>query len=135
MNGLKASEVKTKIRPFLWRQLDNGKQLEVHLPWVDPTKKADTSLFGTQADRSDPNVKKKNGQRMYYVGEGEFPFAFYLEGVEIDEFKATTLKLENESKPIDTFFPQFIDWSKSKGKTNPDWYLHPATNIDDSSTE
>ena len=124
MNGLKASEVKTKIRPFLWRQLDNGKQLEVHLPWVDPTKKADTSLFGTQADRSDPNVKKKKGQRMYYVGEGEFPFAFYLEGVEIDEFKATTLKLENESKRIDQFFPDFLEWSISEGMKYSEWYLN-----------
>ena len=24
---------------------------------------------------------------------------------------------------------------RSKGKTNPDWYLYPATNIDDNSTE
>ena len=45
------------IRPFLWRKLDNGKQLEVHLPWVSPTNKADTSLFGTKADKSDPSVQ------------------------------------------------------------------------------
>ena len=53
------------IRPFLWRKLDNGKQLEVHLPWVSPTNKADTSLFGTKADKSDPSVTKSNGQKMY----------------------------------------------------------------------
>lgn len=63
----------TTIRPFLWRAGSKG-QTEVHLPWVSPTNKADKSLFGTKADKSDPNVKKSNGQLMYYVGEGQFPF-------------------------------------------------------------
>ena len=113
----------TTIRPFLWRKLENGKQLEVHLPWNEPTKKVDTTLFGTLADRSNPSTKRSNGQKMYYVGSGEFPFAFYLEGVNIDVFKNTILKAENESKRIDTFFPQFLDWSISEGKRNSDWYL------------
>ena len=117
------SKGQSTIRPFLWRKQDNGKQLEVHLPWVEPTKKADTSLFGTKADRSDPTQKKSNGQKMYYVGSGQFPFAFYLEGVTIDAFKETTLKPENESKRIDTFFPEFLEWSISEGKKNSDWYL------------
>ena len=117
----------TTIRPFLWRKLENGKQLEVHLPWVDPTSKADASLFGTKADKSDPSVKKSNGQKMYYVGEGKFPFAFYLEGVSIDAFKNTSLKLENESKRIDTFFPEFLEWSISEGKKSSDWYLKYST--------
>ena len=112
------------IRPFLWRKLENGKQLEVHLPWTEPTKQADTSLFGKRADKSNPNVKKSNGQKMYYVGNGEFPFAFYLEGVSISEFQQTILKRENESKRIDVFFPGFLDWSISEGKKNSDWYLN-----------
>ena len=117
----------TTIRPFLWRKLDNGKQLEVHLPWVDPTSKADMTLFGTKSDKSNPNVTKSNGQKMYYVGSGEFPFAFYLEGVSIDAFKNTTLKRENESLRIDTFFPDFLEWSISEGKKNSDWYLKTLT--------
>ena len=123
------------IRPFLWRKLDNGKQLEIHLPWTEPTKKADTSLFGTKADKSDPNVKRSNGQKMYYVGSGEFPFAFYLEGTSIDAFRQTVLKLENESKRIDTFFPGFLDWSISEGKKNSDWYLKHLTNEETIPTE
>ena len=113
----------TTIRPFLWRAGDNG-QVEVHLPWVDPTKKADTSLFGTGADKSDPTVKKSNGQKMYYVGSDKFPFAFYLDGVSIAEFQNTILKRENESKRIDKFFPDFLEWSVSEGMKNSDWYLH-----------
>jgi LruC domain-containing protein len=113
----------TTIRPFLWRSGNNG-QVEVHLPWVDPTKKADTSLFGTGADKSDPTVKKSNGQKMYYVGSDRFPFAFYLDGVNITEFQNTILKRENESKRIDKFFPSFLEWSVSEGMKSSDWYLH-----------
>lgn len=117
------SKSNTTIRPFLWRKLNNGKQLEIHLPWVDPTSKADMSLFGTKADKSDPTVKKSNGQKMYYVGSDKFPFAFYLEGVSIDAFRETTLKLDNESRRIDEFFPHFLEWSISDGKRSSDWYL------------
>lgn len=116
------SKGNTTIRPFLWRA-GSGGQVEVHLPWTEPTKKADTSLFGKYADKSNPNKKKSNGQKMYYVGDGEFPFAFYLEGVSIDAFKSTTLKRENESKRIDAFFPEFLEWSISDGKKNSGWYL------------
>ena len=111
------------IRPFLWRKLDNGKQLEVHLPWVSPTSKIDNSLFGKYADKSDPTYKRSNGQYRYYVGDGDFPFAFYLEGASITSFKNTVLKLENESKRIDVFFPDFLSWAISEGKKNSDWYL------------
>jgi LruC domain-containing protein len=113
----------TTIRPFLWRAGDNG-QVEVHLPWVDPTNKADKTLFGTGADKSDPTVKKSNGQKMYYVGSDKFPFAFYLDGVDITEFQNTILKRENESKRIDKFFPDFLEWSVSDGMKSTDWYLH-----------
>lgn len=114
------------IRPFLWRK-GSGGQVEVHLPWVSPTNKADKSLFGTKADKSNPSVSRSNGQKMYYVGSGEFPFAFYLEGVSIDAFKGTVLKPENESKRIDTFFPEFLEWSISEGKKNSSWYLNMYT--------
>lgn len=117
----------TTIRPFLWRAGSAG-QMEVHLPWTEPTKKADMSLFGTKADKSDPTKKKSNGQKMYYVGSGQFPFAFYLEGVSINEFKETVLKRENESLRIDTFFPEFLEWSISEGKKNTGWYLNNVIN-------
>jgi LruC domain-containing protein len=113
------------IKPFLWRK-ESGKQTEVHIPWEEPTSKVDRSLFGTKADKSNSNITK-NGKKMYYVGSGEFPFAFYLEGVSIDAFKETVLKRENESKRIDTFFPEFLEWSISEGKKNSDWYLKMYT--------
>jgi hypothetical protein len=47
-----------------------------------------------------------------------------LESVSIDKFKNTILKPENESKRIDTFFPEFLEWSISEGAKNTEWYLH-----------
>ena len=117
---------KTRIKPFLYRKLDSGKYLEVHIPWESPTSNVDNSLFGTMADKSNSKVTK-NGKKMYYVGNGEFPFAFYLEGVSIEPFKNSVLKRENESKRIDTFFPEFLEWSISEGKHNASWYLNAVT--------
>ena len=114
------------VKPFLYRKQKNGKQWELHLPWEPPTSKADLSLLGTVDDKSDPTVKKKNGQKMYYVGDSLYPFAFYMDGVSIDQFLGTILQRANESKPIDTFFPGFVQWSLSEGVDNTDWYLHPV---------
>ena len=95
------SSSQTKIRPFLYRTESDGMQWEVHLPWTTPTNKMNNSYFKTLDDISDPNVKKKNGQKMYFVGSGDFPFAFYLEGANIEDFKHTVLKPENEGRRID----------------------------------
>lgn len=84
------------------------------------------SYFKTVDDISDPTVQKKNGQKMYFVGSGDFPFAFYLEGANISDFKNTVLKPENEGRRIDQFFPGFLDWSRSNGASNADWYLYPT---------
>lgn len=84
------------------------------------------SYFKTVDDISDPTVQKKNGQKMYFVGSGDFPFAFYLEGANINDFKNTVLKPENEGRRIDQFFPGFLDWSRSNGESNADWYLYPT---------
>ena len=106
------------VQPFLYRDEGNGKQWEVHIPGEAPTSKMNTSYFGQGDDRSNPSAKK------YFVRSGEYPFAFYMDNARIDYFN-DILKRENESQPIDTFFPEFIVWSTSQGKKNADWYLHP----------
>ena len=121
------SSSRVSVKPFIYRP-ENGARWEVHVPYDQPVDKTyNETFYGKYDDRS----TSKNP----YLREGLYPFAFNLTGADISVFKETILKRENESKPIDTFFPQFIEWSKSKGKTNPDWYLHPATNIDDNPTE
>jgi LruC domain-containing protein len=82
-----------------------------------PTAKMNTSYFGKNDDCSDP------ANKLYFVREGNYPFAFYLKGANIDVFKETILKRENESKPIDELFPRFLEWSTSGGTTNQDWYI------------
>ena len=82
-----------------------------------PTAKMNTTYFGTEDDASDPS------KGLYFVREGNYPFAFYMHGVNISVYEETILKRENESKPIDELFPRFMDWSTSGGTTNQDWYI------------
>ena len=113
--GVKTSNA-AKIKPFIYRNETNNKRWEVHIPMEAPTSKMNTSYFGKQDDKSDLENK------IYYVRDGNYPFAFYLSGVSIDSFKDNILKRENEKKPIDQLFPKFIGWSTSNGKENTDWY-------------
>ena len=104
------------IQPFIYRS--EGKQnWEVHIPMEAPTIRMNENYYGKDDDCSDPIHK------LYFVREGNYPFAFYLKGANIDVFKETILKRQNESVPIDQFFPGFLDWSTSGGTTNQDWSL------------
>ena len=106
------------IEPFLYGIRD-GKNWEVHLPHMKPTNNMDMSFFGTENDYS--NLSKGE----YYVRPGYYPFAFHLEGASAEDFFDTILVTANESRPIDEFYPTFIQWSVSKGAKNTDWYLNP----------
>ena len=33
---------------------------------------------------------------------------------------------ENAGKPISDIYPKFLNWSKSDGEQDQDWYLHPV---------
>lgn len=113
---LNSSEELASIQPFIYRR-EGDKNWEVHIPMEAPTAKMNTSYFGKGDDRSNPN------KGLYFVRQGNYPFAFYLKGADINAFKETILKRENESIPINEFFPGFLDWSTSGGITNQDWYL------------
>ena len=115
-NPLGSSADMASIKPFIYRS-EEGKNWEVHIPMEAPTAKMNTSYFGTGDDCSDPS------KGLYFVREGNYPFAFYLHGVNISVFENTILKRENESKRINEFFPGFLEWSTSNGATNQDWYL------------
>lgn len=106
------------VEPFLYRD-ENGKRWELHLPYNAPTSKMDKSFFGTEDDASNLASGK------YFVRKGDYPFAFYLENAKIEYFLDNILKRANENIPINTFFPEFLRWSTSKGANYQDWYLHP----------
>ena len=113
---LNSSEELASIQPFIYRQ-EGDKNWEVHIPMEAPTAKMNTSYFGKGDDRSNPD------KGLYFVRQGNYPFAFYLKGADISVFEETILKRENESKAIDKLFPDFLKWSNSNGETNQDWYL------------
>ena len=106
---------KSTVKPFIYRNKDGGRW-EVHIPREAPTSKMITSYFGTEDDLSDPS------KGIYYVREGNYPFAFFLSGTTIEPFKNTILLRDNEKKPINVLYPGFIEWSTSKGKNNKNWY-------------
>ena len=114
--ALSSSSKMAKILPFIYRS-EGDQNWEVHIPMEAPTAKMNTSYLGTEDDCSDQS------KGLYYVREGNYPFAFYLEGANINAFEETILKRENESKRIDELFPDFLEWSKSNGRTNQNWYL------------
>lgn len=115
-NALSSLEKMASIQPFIYRAEDN-QNWEVHIPMEAPTSKMNMSYFGLNDDCSDPS------KGLYFVRSGNYPFAFYLKGANIGVFEDTILKRENESIPIDQFFPGFLDWSISGGATSQNWYL------------
>lgn len=108
------------VYPFIYRNEDGGRW-EVHIPFEAPTSKMITGYFGTLDDCSDIN------RAVFYVRAGNYPFAFYLSGVNIDPFKNTILLRANESKHIDVLYPEFMEWATSGGTKNKSWYLHPIS--------
>ena len=114
--ALSSSAQMASIKPFIYRS-EGIQNWEVHIPMEAPTAKMNTSYFGKNDDCSDPS------KGLYFVRQGNYPFGFYLKGADIRAFKETILKRENESIPIDEFFPGFLDWSTSGGATNQDWYI------------
>ena len=108
------------VEPFIFRKEANDQEWEVHIPYEVPTAKMDFSYFGKGDDASKVN------DNIFFVRSGNYPFAFYLAGVNIDAFKDTILLRANESKMIDKLYPDFLDWSLSKGTEKPQWYLSPA---------
>ncbi len=108
------------VEPFIFRKEANDQEWEVHIPYEVPTAKMDFSYFGKGDDAS------KVSDNIFFVRSGNYPFAFYLAGVNIDAFKDTILLRANESKMIDKLYPDFLDWSLSKGTEKEQWYLSPA---------
>ena len=120
-NPLSSSAQMASIQPFIYRS-EGSLNWEVHIPKEEPTERMNTNYFGKDDDCSEPQ------RNLYYVRDGNYPFAFYLKNADINAFKETILERGNESIPIDQFFPGFIDWSTSGGTRNQDWYLRPELN-------
>ena len=115
-NALESSSQLASIQPFIFRSEDEL-NWEVHIPMEAPTSKMNMSYFGKEDDCSIPETG------LYFVRSGDYPFAFWLKGANINVFEDTILKRQNESKHIDELFPGFLEWSTSGGTMNQNWYI------------
>lgn len=110
LNDVAAANVKSPYNPFIFA---NSRNCEVHLVNYPPTDKADMGLFNTKDDVS--NV----ASGVYYIARynGEVELMPYGINLPTLDFEVPT-----EYVKIYDTYPGFIDWVKSKGTTNKDWY-------------
>ena len=115
-NGITEAQ-QSVVKPFIYRN-EGESRWEVHLPFEEPTNKIIMSYF--RATGSDDLSKPSKG--IYYVREGNYPFAFFLSGVTVEPFKSTILDRNNERIKIDEMYPRFLRWSTTFGEEEKDWY-------------
>jgi LruC domain-containing protein len=107
-NGLKSRTISNSIapyNPFIIVDKERGK--EVHLAGYQPTDLANTSLFGTWADDSNPASGK------YYQTVNNLPWAIDL---------PVSFDYPVEQVEIINAYNFFADWAESGGVLYNDWY-------------
>lgn len=92
------------FNPFIFV---NQRSIEVHLPGMPPTSKADAALLGSKADSSRPLEGR------YYKSGDNLPWAISL---------PLTFDYPVESQPINKAHLRFNEWAKSGGSLSKDWY-------------
>ena len=95
--------------PFLI--VDGDRSIEIHLINHPPTSLANTALFGTSSDDSNPS------QGRYYVTDQNLPFAIDIAG----PFDHPVEKSE-----ITSAYLKFFQWGQSSGLQFYDWYVPKA---------
>ena len=93
------------FNPFIIVNKNRG--VEIHLPNNEPTALADTSLFGTLSDDSDPSTGK------YYVSDNYLPWALNI---------PSDWKHPIEKRIITNTYLKFENWATSRGESFDDWY-------------
>jgi len=97
------------FNPFLIVNKVRG--VEVHLPDYEPTSLANTSLFGTADDKSNP------AQHHYYRNANNLPWAINF---------VQSFDYPKEKVDIITVYNHFAEWALSGGSSYPDWYQATA---------
>ncbi len=97
---------------FLVRSQDRS--IEIHMAGYAPTDKADRTLFGTEADKSDPATG------YWYVDKNNLPW-----GVHLPE----SFRYPKEKKRIDEVYTSFVAWAVFGGDTQAGWYHDIGTNV------
>lgn len=94
---------------YIISKQDRGR--EVHLADYSPTSLANTSLFGTSQDDTNPAIGK------YYKTVNNLPWAInVLQGFDYPK----------EKMPIDEAYLHFVEWAQSAGSIYADWFSNQA---------
>jgi len=80
---------------------------EVHMVDYAPTDLVDLKLFGSGADKSNPDIKR------YYQNKDNMPWVLHT---------PEPLVYPIEKENIIECYPYFTEWAKSEGRSNIDWY-------------
>ena len=107
-------EYKSQIDVFLYRK-EGDKNWEVHTKGMEPTPKMNFDYFGKGDDLSKP------AEGIYYVRAGNYPYALFLNGQQIDKM-SKLFDIENEGFTLDMMYPKYTKWVETEGKENSDWY-------------
>jgi hypothetical protein len=106
--------------PFIFNTKSSGKTaakgIEIHLPDKQPTSRADRALFSTLNDGAILGANKKYTNS--YRSRENYPWALDIPIV---------WDYPYESLIVTKAYPQFSAWGNSKGTTNTNWYLAPAS--------
>ena len=105
---------KTIVDVFLYRK-EGDKNWEVHTKGQEPTPKMNYEYFGKGDDLSNPE------QGIYYVRHGNYPFALFLSGQQIDAM-GKIFDIANEGQTLEKMYPNYTKWVESEGKENKEWY-------------
>ncbi|MEI7980775.1 MAG: LruC domain-containing protein [Bacteroidota bacterium] len=104
------------FNPFIFLKGDRTR--EVHLPDYPPTDKADTTVFGTSADNSQPGILR------FYKSRNNLPWALHLPG---------NFRYMKEGQAINTAYLKFKNWAEKSGWENQDWYFNTSSDYLDNS--
>ncbi len=110
-NKPRAGLTKPPYNPFIFAVAQRG--IETHLVDFPPTDLANSRLFGTQDDASDPS------QNNYYRTAENLPWALDIPDNWI---------YSAEKQDITKSYDQLKPWAESKGVKNQAWYLSPLNN-------
>jgi LruC domain-containing protein len=108
--GVLQSELGTPpYNPFIF--VNQDRRREVHLCDMPPTSLANTALFGTANDNSNPAIGR------YYRTANNLPWAINI----YDYFEYPI-----EKAPIISGYTKFANWTTTSGSSFPDWYKNIA---------
>lgn len=112
LNGINKADIDNEeLNPYIINYTlttDPNARIEVHLPGLAVTSKG---------------MKIGEGNSDYYVDETvRYPYAIRI--------PVGGFKLSPEGVRINDYYPDYIQWTKSKGKEKTDWYKRPNTALD-----